>query len=281
MSVYFTKYGNPMEKLDFDDLLVLQQDDGGLVARAEHSASEGCCCEVAIWNEATHRWERFAFAKFLGGEHPELPNANSQQTAEWYADQINAIRGWLPPIIHRMPNHGMGKTNIGRSKTPDPTIGFDGMLNLMASLGYSTHRTGELREQARKTAVALAGASENTFLTTQIAIEWAKHGPQPLLLEPSFREHTCQCGHTWTARITHAANTPNISGEPTPWCPMCGKRAVSSSAPTVNAAELCTKLRSASYAVCVFSPDELGSADPKLVEDAMRERGRNAIEDLT
>ena len=43
-----------------------------------------------------------------------------------------------------------------------------------------------------------------------------------------FRSHECTCGHKWDAPVELSPATPNISGEPTPWCPECGKRAVMS-----------------------------------------------------
>lgn len=47
------------------------------------------------------------------------------------------------------------------------------------------------------------------------------------------------------------------------------------------ATELFRVLRHAGYAVCLFTPEELNGADAKLVQDAMCERGHQAIEDLT
>ncbi len=45
----------------------------------------------------------------------------------------------------------------------------------------------------------------------------------------AVRDHECRaCGAKWTAPIK-MAETPNISGEATPWCPQCSKRASSSS----------------------------------------------------
>jgi hypothetical protein len=43
------------------------------------------------------------------------------------------------------------------------------------------------------------------------------------------RTHTCACGHSWTKEVELSDSTPNISGEKTPWCPVCGKRAAYSS----------------------------------------------------
>ena len=39
-------------------------------------------------------------------------------------------------------------------------------------------------------------------------------------------------------------------------------------------------MRDAGYAVCIFNPDELGTARPDHVEEAMCERGWGIIEDL-
>lgn len=43
------------------------------------------------------------------------------------------------------------------------------------------------------------------------------------------RDHECRCGAKWTARVKLSPETPNLSGEETPWCSQCGKRASSSS----------------------------------------------------
>ncbi len=49
------------------------------------------------------------------------------------------------------------------------------------------------------------------------------------LLGNHSRTHNCRCGHEWISSIARSHITANISGEPTPYCPMCGKRAVQSS----------------------------------------------------
>lgn len=47
-----------------------------------------------------------------------------------------------------------------------------------------------------------------------------------------YRTHTCQCGRQWTTPIAlDSTPTPNLSGEPTPWCPGCNERAQLSSTP--------------------------------------------------
>jgi len=41
-----------------------------------------------------------------------------------------------------------------------------------------------------------------------------------------FRTHTCsQCCVSWEEELKLSPSTPNISGEPTPYCPFCHKRA--------------------------------------------------------
>lgn len=47
--------------------------------------------------------------------------------------------------------------------------------------------------------------------------------------ETEYRVHTCSCGFAWEAVVTLSQHTSNISGEETPWCGQCGKRAISSS----------------------------------------------------
>lgn len=47
---------------------------------------------------------------------------------------------------------------------------------------------------------------------------------------PLYRSHGClQCGHRWSARVQGSQNTPNTSGEATPWCPQCDAKSVWSS----------------------------------------------------
>lgn len=44
------------------------------------------------------------------------------------------------------------------------------------------------------------------------------------------RDHKClDCSKSWTAEVTFSTVTTNISGEATPWCPLCGSKNVSSS----------------------------------------------------
>ena len=40
-----------------------------------------------------------------------------------------------------------------------------------------------------------------------------------------YRMHECHCGEKWQAIVEYSKSTPNLSGEKTPYCPKCGKRA--------------------------------------------------------
>lgn len=52
-----------------------------------------------------------------------------------------------------------------------------------------------------------------------------------------MRDHHCRrCGREWKERVT-LVPTSNISGEPTPWCPSCGSKGVSSAPARLATAE--------------------------------------------
>lgn len=78
-----------------------------LVARAENSGCEACYVEVARWSFIRHRWERFAFAKFFGGEIKEFPDLGDEETCKKIADLINERQGGSPAtMIHSFPSFG-------------------------------------------------------------------------------------------------------------------------------------------------------------------------------
>ena len=58
-----------------------------LFARAEDSGSEGCYVEIAKWNRHSRRYERFAHAKFFGGELWQ--ESSAETTAARVATMIN------------------------------------------------------------------------------------------------------------------------------------------------------------------------------------------------
>jgi hypothetical protein len=102
----FTKYGfEGFSGISFEAILAQQKETGDLLARAEDSGSEGCYCEIAIWNHATYRFERFAFEKFHGGE---IEGKSAEEIAEHCAAQVNAAgyMGARSGLIHSLPNHG-------------------------------------------------------------------------------------------------------------------------------------------------------------------------------
>lgn len=94
------------KSITLTELLEQQRSHQMLFARAEQSGCEGTYVEVAIWNENHRQWQRYAFLKCFGGEHPELPDAGSIETATRYARDINAIAHvndvqWS--IVHTLP----------------------------------------------------------------------------------------------------------------------------------------------------------------------------------
>lgn len=103
----FNLYGaDPWATIAMEGLLEMQREEGMLWAHAEDSGSESCYCEVARWNAATRRYERFAFCKCADYRFPELPDATDEVTAEHAAQLINDL---IPcnmrvPIVHRLPN---------------------------------------------------------------------------------------------------------------------------------------------------------------------------------
>ena len=102
----FSLYGNnDGASISLDGLLEMQRNEGMLWAHAEDSGSESCYCEVARWNEAARRFERYAFAKCADDRFPELPEATDVKTAEHAAQLINNVTPQVRlPIVHRMPN---------------------------------------------------------------------------------------------------------------------------------------------------------------------------------
>lgn len=108
--MHFNLYGNhSFDHITLEQLVAEQDDHGMLFARAEHSGSEGCFTEVAIWNPKTRRQERYAFAKFLGGELKieGKDEATARELAEHCAKQINDAGhvDQYQSIIHNFPNY--------------------------------------------------------------------------------------------------------------------------------------------------------------------------------
>lgn len=107
LSTKFNLYGaDPWATISLDGLLEIQREHGALWAHAEDSGSESCYCEVARWNDARKRYERFAFCNCHDYRFPELPGARDEATADQGAKLINSLSNLAPrsPIVHSLPN---------------------------------------------------------------------------------------------------------------------------------------------------------------------------------
>lgn len=106
-AIRFCLYGdNCFARITLAELATLQRESGGdLWARGEDSGCEGSYCEVARWNYETERWEKFAFAKFHGFDHPTRPELNCDEAADFVAAEINeaGFGSKRSPIVSRMP----------------------------------------------------------------------------------------------------------------------------------------------------------------------------------
>jgi hypothetical protein len=103
--IRYSLYGGGMQTISHPNLCIANTETGDFLARAENSGCEGCYTEVARWSHRRKRWERFCFAKFLGGEDQTLESPRELATRHAAAinaaantDQINLA------LIHRMPN---------------------------------------------------------------------------------------------------------------------------------------------------------------------------------
>lgn len=107
----YTDGDGRMASITLDELKAENAKTGLLLARAENSGCEGCYVEVAKWNDETNRWERYAFEKYFGGEHPsEVDDARVScvTTAEKFAAEINNANraGEYNSLIHTLPTYG-------------------------------------------------------------------------------------------------------------------------------------------------------------------------------
>lgn len=91
-----------MEGISLQDIIAMQHEGAGLIARAEESGSEGCYVEVARYKNRTCC--RYCFFKCFGGEI--LDEMNSRETAECIARVINnAGNTQLSSLIHHLPDY--------------------------------------------------------------------------------------------------------------------------------------------------------------------------------
>lgn len=107
--IAFCLYGGDVfARIGRHSLLGIQEQTGMLLARAENSTCEGCCVEIAIWNDECRQWQRFAYLKCLGGEHYEFPDEDALQTATRIANEINnagQISSERAALIARLPTY--------------------------------------------------------------------------------------------------------------------------------------------------------------------------------
>jgi len=110
--MHYALYGAPLEHIGHDDLITRNRETGDYLARAEQSGCEGYYTEVARGNHGRGRWERFCFAKFLGGEDAARPDWHPEKLAEHYTREVNDAakpgQSWLP-LIHHLPDFGRDK----------------------------------------------------------------------------------------------------------------------------------------------------------------------------
>lgn len=151
----YSLYGTAgMRAATIDQLKAENKESGLLFARAENSGCEGCYVEVAKWNEERRRWERYAFEKYFGGEHPDDTDAAgvygyAADTAQRFADDINAAanpHGENVSFIHSLPDYGERpawldtlKEIVGLSEIDSDTIE-------LALLALSRIRSAALRQ---------------------------------------------------------------------------------------------------------------------------------------
>jgi hypothetical protein len=75
-------------------------------------------------------------------------------------------------------------------------------------------------------------------ITGRDLMDIARHSAGRLKIE-TVRRWECACGHKYAAPVKYSANTPNLSGEVTAWCPECGARPLQGSAHEVKV-DYCT-----------------------------------------
>ncbi len=105
--IRYCHYDAKMVSTEHAALCERNRQEGDLLARAENSGGEGFYVEVARWSFKRERWERYCFAKLLGGEDRERPDWTPKQLAERYAREINDAFNENQAdlaLIHILPN---------------------------------------------------------------------------------------------------------------------------------------------------------------------------------
>lgn len=103
----FVHYGGVQRgTISLQRLVAMSAENGELIARVEDSGCEGTYCEVAAWNDRTHRFERLAFYKFLGGEFKSLTARDAAAHCAQLINEASAawnVKNQEAPLIHNMP----------------------------------------------------------------------------------------------------------------------------------------------------------------------------------
>lgn len=123
----FMQYGAGGRNISLASLIEESRSEGLLVARAEFSGCEGCYVEVAKWNTGSQRYERYAFEKVFGGEHPSEDGeagrvVSAAKTAQLFCNEINGAGAGVDdymPIVHSMPNYEACETQAVAPTHPD------------------------------------------------------------------------------------------------------------------------------------------------------------------
>ncbi len=94
----FSQYGEECNHIKVSELIKIKDE---CIARVENSGSEGIYCEIARWNPKTQKYQRFAFAKFLGGEILDWDYKTcAKNVTEYLNDAWEICED--EPIIHHM-----------------------------------------------------------------------------------------------------------------------------------------------------------------------------------
>lgn len=142
--------------MSLSDMLANAKEHHDVHARAEDSGCEGTYIEVARWNPAQERWERWMFEKVFGGEDMTLEQQdtaeahdktllNSWPTAERIAAQINEASGNRDIVfIHHLPDWESPRQPADVAQflkdfisTVDAMHPFDELVREMSRLGFN------------------------------------------------------------------------------------------------------------------------------------------------
>lgn len=99
-----------------NELMQIQQEQGGLFANLENSGCESCYVEVARYSETTETWCRYAFLKldcvFLLDENQEPIEPDEWELGRRIADAINQAPTPSDSFIHSLPDYPGGGQDV-------------------------------------------------------------------------------------------------------------------------------------------------------------------------